>query len=158
MTPRKACCFTGHRELPKEGTPAYFQLRLALLHAVRDAIAEGFTVFLNGGASGFDLLAAETVLECRALDPLVELRVIVPYAGQADRYAFADKKRYRRILDEAAQVHVLSEKYFSGCMRARNERLVCHADRCIAYLRKPSGGTLMTVNMAVKKGIEVIYL
>ena len=158
MIPRKVCCFTGHRELPKEGTQALFYLRMTLLRAIQNAIADGVTGFVNGGAIGFDLLAAETVLECRSLDPNVELRILVPYAGQPDRFSFVDKQRYRRILAEATQVHVLSEPYYSGCMRMRNERLVLHADMCIAYLRKKTGGTLMTVNMAAKKGIPVVYL
>jgi len=109
-------------------------------------------------AEGFDLLAAETVLECKMIDACVELRILVPYAGQPDRFPFADKQRYRRILAEATQVHVLSEHYYPGCMRARNERLVLHADMCIAYLHKRAGGTLMTVNMAAKKGIPITYL
>jgi Protein of unknown function (DUF1273). len=53
----KTCCFTGHRELPKEDSPEYAVLLSALENAVRDAVREGCSRFLVGGAKGFDLLA-----------------------------------------------------------------------------------------------------
>ena len=158
MIPRKLCCFTGHRELPDEGSQESFLLHKSLLRAVHDAIADGATGFVNGGACGFDLLAAEAVLECRKMNPLLELRILIPYAGQPTHFFSADKKRYARVLAEATHVHVMSEQYYTSCMRARNERLVLYADMCIAYLRKQTGGTLMTVNMAARKGIPIVYL
>ena len=60
----KACCFTGHRELPSD--PAVIKvLRENLRSAVRRAIDDGFTAFYAGGAVGCDMLAAEAVIAQR---------------------------------------------------------------------------------------------
>lgn len=55
----------------------------------------------------------------------------------------------------------VSERYYNGCMKARNARLVELAtDYCICYWNPKDfrSGTGQTVHMAQKKGIEVINL
>ena len=56
----KTCCFTGHRIM--KITP---ELILRLKVAIIDVIGNGVTDFYDGGASGFDMLAAETVIELK---------------------------------------------------------------------------------------------
>ncbi|MCL2671382.1 MAG: DUF1273 domain-containing protein [Clostridiales bacterium] len=155
---KKYCCFTGHRELPPASSAAFRQLQADLHKAVTDAVAEGYNVFISGGALGFDLLAAEEVLRQKIIRPELSLRLMIPYAGQSARYAARDKARYEALLLQADETHCLSEIYTRDCMFRRNERMVLHAERCIAYLRKGRGGTFMTVNMAQRKGIEVVLL
>jgi len=152
------CCFTGHRDLPKKGSPEYAALLLALEHAVHDAAAEGCTRFLVGGAKGFDLLAGEWILALKKIDPSVSLAVYVPHRGQANAFSLADQKRYEALLCGADEVLVLSEAYYPGCMRERNARMVSDSQFCIAYVRKKPSGSAQTMQMAEAKGLTVLRL
>ena len=53
----KTCAFTGHRDLPPSFDAA------ALWDEIEVLIKQGVEVFYNGMAIGFDMLAAEAVLE-----------------------------------------------------------------------------------------------
>ena len=58
------CCFTGHRPdaLPAYGNEASEEMQslvYLLDRAVERAIEDGVTEFYDGGAQGFDTLAAE---------------------------------------------------------------------------------------------------
>ena len=83
MDATKTCCFTGHRRIPADDLPAVAAaLRREVLRLCRE---EGITVFLSGGALGFDTLAAETVLR----DFAAEVRRRLHANGV--RYADADR-------------------------------------------------------------------
>ena len=152
------CCFTGHRELPPADSEAYRALLAALEAAVRDAVSEGCTRFLIGGARGFDLLAGEWIAALKKVDPTISLAVYVPCRGQANGYPPEDAARYRTLLSEADETLILSETYHRGCMRERNARMVRDADLCIAYVRKRPSGSAQTLRLAEQKGIPVFRL
>ena len=154
----KTCCFTGHRELPPYGSAEYGALVNALESAVNDAVAEGCTRFIVGGAEGFDLLAGEWILALKQVLPDISLAVFIPHRGQARAFSPADKRRYRTVLDHADETVCLSETYHAGCMRERNAKMVQEADLCIAYVRKRSSGSASTMKMAEAKGIPVFRL
>ena len=94
----KICIFTGHRDLPAD----HEALRAALRRHITALYADGYTDFLSGGAMGFDLLAAEAVLELRPVLPEMRLLMILPCEGQDRAYPPGDKLRYRAALDQAA--------------------------------------------------------
>ncbi len=72
-------------------------LEAALDHAVREAaLARGYTRFISGMSTGFDLWAAESVLRARESLP-VQLLCAVPFDGQADRYPADWKRRFNRL-------------------------------------------------------------
>ena len=50
---------------------------------------------------GFDLIAAEEVLNLKKEYPHIHLKCVVPFKGQAERYTQADKRRYDTILAQA---------------------------------------------------------
>ncbi len=152
------CCFTGHRELPKAGSPAYAALLAALEAAVSDAVKEGCRHFVTGGAKGFDLLTGEWILALKKTDPSVTLSVYVPHRGQERSYTPADRQRYRTILENADAVLYLSETYHPGCMRERNARMVNDSQFCIAYVRKVPSGSAQTLRMAEAKGLTVFRI
>ena len=152
------CCFTGHRDLPKQDSPEYAALLSALETAVTDAIKEGCRHFLVGGAKGFDLLAGEWILALKKIDPTITLSVYVPHHGQANAYSPADMLRYRQLINGADEVLYLSETYRPGCMRERNARMVADADFCIAYVRKSRSGSAQTLKMAEAKGLTVLRI
>ncbi len=149
------CAFTGHRDLPADGSEEYRTLLFSLESAVRDALHEGCSRFLIGGAKGFDLLAGEWILALKKVDPSVSLAVYVPYRGQANAYSAADAARYRSVIAQADEVVLLNETYSRGCMRERNARLIADADLCIAYVRRRPSGSAQTMRMAERKGIPV---
>ncbi len=152
------CCFTGHRDLPEKRSPEYASLLTALEQAVRDAIRCGCDRFLIGGAKGFDLLAGEWILALKQVDPSVSLAVYVPHHGQESAFSPEDKKRYEALLCHADEVLILSERYYPGCMRERNARMVGDSQFCIAYVRKRRSGSAQTMQMAEAKGLTVLRL
>ncbi len=151
-----ACSFTGHRSIEARHTKG---IRSLVMRAVDYAYGEGCRDFYNGGAIGFDLLAASVVLEYRKAHPDVRLHILVPCRGQDARWSQADKREYARILDSADSVTVMAEHYYDGCMHVRNRRLVDNCDMLIAYLGRNTGGTAATVRMAnaAKKKVYNLY-
>ena len=154
----KTCCFTGHRELPPYGSDEYGTLVNALEAAVNDAVSEGCTRFIVGGAKGFDLLAGEWILALKKVLPAVTLAVYIPHRGQALSYTQVDARRYQIILNGADETICLSETYHAGCMHERNARMVADADLCIAYVRRRNSGSASTMKLAEAKGIPVFRL
>lgn len=74
----KTCCVTGHRNIPLEQTACISDL---LRKEILSAIADGYTHFISGFASGADLLFADIVAELKALYPIT-LEAAIPYPGR----------------------------------------------------------------------------
>jgi len=151
----KTCCFTGHRII--KITPELVQ---RLKDTITKLIERDVTDFYNGGAIGFDMLCAETVIELKAEYPDIKLHLLLPCPpeDQVKGWNKAQIARYNEILQAADSVTVLSEHYTDDCMKQRNERLVELSDCCICYCTNPRSGTGQTVRMAREKGIDVINL
>ena len=151
----KSCCFTGHRII--KITPELVQ---RLKDTIIKMITQGVTDFYNGGAIGFDMLCAETVIAIKAEHSDIKLHMLLPCPPeeQVKGWNKAQIERYNNILQAANCVTVLSEHYTDDCMKQRNERLVELADYCICYCTNPRSGTGQTVRMARDKGIDVINL
>ena len=67
------CCFSGYRieKMPFSAhDPQAQTLCRALEQTIRRAAAQGYTRFLSGMSTGFDLWAAEAVLRVRADTPV----------------------------------------------------------------------------------------
>ena len=152
-----ACAFTGHRRIK----PSHKADREKLIsRAVEYAYGRGVRRFYAGGALGFDTLAARQVILFRMSHPDVSLHLILPCADQCDGWSDADRDSYGFILSRADSSELLTEKYEKGCMKARNARLVELADMLIAYAdgARSFSGSMQTVRMAKRKGIEVYNL
>lgn len=155
MDPRHTCCFSGHRkilECRKEW----------VLRRIHDAInylyEQGTTTFITGGALGFDTLAAEAVLAQKAFRKEISLIVVLPCASQAARWSTFSVQRYERIKAEADTVICLSERYYNGCMQARNRYMVEMSAYCVCYLERAWGGTYYTVQYAKERGVKIYNL
>ena len=147
----KTCCFTGHRIM--KITPELVQrLREAIIYV----IDKGVTKFYDGGAIGFDMLAAETVMELKTEYPNIKLNMLLPCPSKEQIKGW--NKSYEKMLKAADSVTVVSEHYTKDCMRRRNQQLVDLADCCICYCTNPRSGTGQTVRMAEEKGIPVINI
>lgn len=107
--PCTTVAFTGHRTYCGEASAA-------LAAAIRGLHAHGFRTFLCGMAVGFDLAAAEAVLELRDSLPGLRLVAVVPFGGQEARFSHADRVRYRAAMASADDAVVLSPVYHAGAM------------------------------------------
>lgn len=147
----KICIFTGHRDLPGDKDA----LRAALRRHITALVADGFTDFLSGGAMGFDLLAAEAVLDLRPILPDIRLLMILPCEGQDRAYPPEDKARYRAALEQADLVRYTAHTYYKGCMLARDRVLAEAADYCLCWLTRSTGGTAYTVRQCALRDIPI---
>lgn len=145
-----AVCFTGHRRIEDDLD------REKLDRAIERAIEIGCDTFIFGGALGFDTLAAEIVLSKKKKYPNIKLHLYLPCRDQSSYWSYIDRLRYHNIREAADYVDEPSYKYFDGCMRTRNYKMVDNANICICYLNSTGrSGTAQTVRYALKRGMKV---
>ncbi len=148
-------CFTGHRALPRTEIDA---LTARLQKEILSLRARGVHHFLSGGAVGFDLLAAVTVLNLQHAYPDLRLSMILPCEDHMQNWSEHERSLLARILPRAHTVLYTAREYSRGCMFLRDRYLVDHSAHCIAYLTRERGGTYYTVGYAKKKGIPIYNL
>ena len=161
---KKSCAFSGHR--PKKFPWGYdeadsrcVELKAVLKHEIKMLIEAGVTDFYSGMAEGTDTWAALIVLELRKTNPALKLHCVVPFRGQADKWAASARGLYKRILRRADTVTYISEDYHDGCMMERNRYMVDHAAYLLAvYNGEWRGGTAATVRYARKLGREIVVI
>ncbi|MBQ8515809.1 MAG: DUF1273 family protein [Ruminococcus sp.] len=152
----KSACFTGHRNAPDDK-----QVAKTLEKIIVQLIEEGVTHFYAGNARGWDYICERTVMlmRNRTYDQ-IRLHLLLPCSEeeQMRRWKQDDKKRAYMMMKAADCVELLSNEYYDGCMKVRNQELVDRSDVCICYYneRRFISGTGQTVRMAQKKGIPVI--
>ena len=152
----KVACFSGHRNLPQDCT----ELQANLEKAIIELIERGVVFFGNGGAVGFDLIAATTALKLKEKYPHIRLVMVLPCPPEQQSLKWNEdqKKRYYEILGQADMVRILSPQYTDKCMLERNRHMVDNSAYLICYLRQHSGGTFYTVKYAEKRGLEILQL
>ena len=152
----KVACFSGHRRLPQDCTGLQTNLEKAII----ELIERGVVFFGNGGAVGFDALAATAVLKLKEDYPHIRLVMVLPCPPeqQSSRWNNEQKKQYYKILGQADKVRILSPQYTNGCLLNRNRHMVDCSAYLICYLRENSGGTSYTVNYAEQKGLKILRL
>ena len=155
-----SACFTGHRTIKAD-----ISIFSALLSSVIERLItdKGVTDFYAGGAYGFDAVSAFSVLHLKENYPAVKLHLILPCSKEEQfrKWTAEQKAELEKLLGLADSVEYVSDRYYNGCMKARNARLVeLASDYCICYWNPSNfrSGTGQTVRMAQKKGIEVINL
>lgn len=151
----QTCCLTGHRNLtPAERRNIQKNLRDTLLQL----ISEGYHYFGAGGALGFDTLAEEIILELRASHPEIKLILVLPCKDQEKFWRDGEIRTYRETLSKADKIIYCSQRYSAGVMQRRDRRLADHANACICYVKRKSGGAFFTSEYAKKQGLRVINL
>ena len=147
-------CFSGHRDIPQEDITVVRERTEAVIESL---IQKGVIYYGCGGAYGYDLLAAETVLELKVKYPHIFLIIVKPCREQTAKWKNkADIDRYNSVLERADKIKCLSEEHYSGCELERNKYLVKFSGFCICYLTKQSGGTAFTVRLAKENGL-ILY-
>ena len=149
------CCFTDHRLIKKSEIPKIQEL---LIDKIKNLLNKGVIKFLNGGALGFDMIAADTILAFKSICPQIQLIMVLPCKNQSEKWSQENKLHYQDILNKADKIIYLSDKYYDECMLDRNRYLVDNSNYCIAFLKHKRGGTLFTVNYAKKLGKNVINI
>lgn len=132
---------TGHREVSNR-----FDVERRVAESLKASEA---THFICGMAAGFDLLAGNV-----ALDMGILVTAARPWAGHTPRVG--DEGVYSKIMQSALDiVNVTDEIDYPGpwCYHKRNEWMVDHADKVLAYLdpKTEKGGTFACVKYANKK-------
>lgn len=155
----KACCFTGHRDIP---VSQYSAIRDAVDEKIKKLVSLGYTDFICGGALGFDTIAATSVLVLRrqyeSMGVEIKLHLFLPCRDQDMAWKEHEKRVYSVIMSKADSVRYLNDVYVRGVMYARNRLMVDSSACIVAYCQKKSGGTAYTVNYALKNNKQVIYL
>ena len=163
MKRETTCCFTGPRppRLPtggREDAPEMLVLKEKLDAAVRRAYEDGYRVFIDGMAEGFDLLAAEAVLKLREEYPDVHLMAAFPAPESRKNHSAEVCERIERIVAKASIAVYAYTKYEKGCELRRNLYMVSCAGRIIGYYNGLSSGTAHCWNQAQLRGLETVNL
>ncbi|MBQ8203980.1 MAG: DUF1273 family protein [Clostridia bacterium] len=160
----KSCCFTGYRpsKFPfplSKANGEYIEMENSLTTTLISLFEDGCDTFLSGGAMGFDIIAAEAVLELRAASKRpVKLICVLPFKEQASAYTDGWKARYDAVLSAADQIIYTSENYYKGCYGKRNKYMVDNSDYVLTWFDGTAGGTRNTVTYALKCNKRVVNL
>ena len=148
------CCVTGHRDI-SEDTIQY--VREKLLEEIRQAVQDGYKIFISGFADGVDLLFAECVLTLKEQYPTLFLEAAIPYANRLK----SRNANMQELLKKCSGMKVVCEKYKPDCFMLRNRYMVQQASRVIAvYDNRDNGGTVATMRYAsiMDKELRVIEI
>ena len=154
------CCFSGQR--PEKLTEDEASVKAWLREQIDAAISSGYTTFISGCAMGVDIWAGQIVLSIRDEEKkrtgssALHLITATPWPGFASRWASDWQGQYNDLLKNADLVVNVCQNYHDGVFQARNEWMVDHSSRLIAYFNGAPGGTRNTVEYAEKKGIEIV--
>ena len=144
--------FTGHRD-----AAAVDKDRLAFV--VKQLYTEGYRTFMSGMAEGFDLMAAQAVLQLKDEFADIKLLCIIPFEGHISKISPKNRPLYNAICASADEVITISESYHEKAYYERNDYLVDNADAMICYYSgKRRSGTGYTVTAALKKRIRTINI
>lgn len=147
-----AVAFTGYRpqKLPLQCCQQVQSvLQMQLQQVVLFAMAHGYTIYLNGCMSGWDILAAEMIIFLRHTHPQLSCITIAPFRRQYftnENWTREWKARALAVYKKSDQSFYMSENYARGIYYARDRYLVDQASLIIAYYDGKPGGTQYTLD------------
>lgn len=147
--------FTGHRPSKLGGynlpNPTYIRVCQQIDKTLRELQPEKV---ISGMALGVDQWAASIAVKLG-----IPFIAAVPFAGQETAWPEASQKIFHKLLQQAAEVHIVCEgDYAAYKMQVRNEWMVDRADTVIAIWDGTPGGTGNCVKYAEKKSKQIIYI
>ena len=154
LTRPKTAFFAGHRKLPSDTE----RISAALGKELTALIDSGYRFFGAGGATGFDTVAALSVLKLREIYPHIRLILVLPHRAQAKRRSRKDVAVYEDIKSRADKVVYISDEFTGDCVYRRNRRFINESSVCICYLSRENSGTEKTVRVARKEGLKIINI
>ena len=154
ITRPKTAFFAGHRKLPSDTE----QISTALEKELTALIESGYRFFGAGGATGFDTVAALSVLKLREMYPHIRLILVLPHHAQAKHWSKKDIAVYEDIKDRADKVVYISDEFTRDCVYRRNRHFLNGSSMCICYLSREDSGTEKTVRVARREGLQIINI
>ena len=148
------CCFSGHR--PEKLKEPETDVKKWLSDQIDNAIAAGYTTFISGCAMGVDIWAGQLVLQKKAQNPALHLIAATPWPGFSNKWSIDWQVQYSDLLKNADLIVPVCNHYHKGVFQQRNEWMVDHSNRVIAYFNGAPGGTKNTIDYAASKSIEVV--
>lgn len=149
------CCFTGHR--PEKLSQPEWQVKEWLRKQIEQAVADGYTTFITGMAMGVDIWAGQIVADMKTRDDRLHLIAAVPWRGFSTKWNPKWKQEYDQLLEQADLVRYIAKQYEKRVFQDRNEWMVNHSKRLIAFYNGESGGTENTIEYAQTVGsVEII--
>lgn len=162
----KCCCFTGHRteNLPANGDPDDIRMKnleKRTAAVIRMLTYRGYDTFITGMARGYDLIAAQIVMEDPEFSNL-KLICALPYPQQyREMTAKFEQELYYRALNKAEYVIVVNERSGGDCYKNRNQFMVDNSSALIGYLsenHKIHSGSGQTFRMAQRAGLKTYII
>ena len=145
----KTCAVTGHRQVDSDLDKNLLETLFIRL------IQKGFNTFLIGMAVGFDTICFKILYKLKQKYD-IKLIACVPCPNQDERFSQSQKEEYRNLLEKADHVEIISQRYYAGCMRKRNEFMVDNSSVLIAYVRRDKSGAMQTLSYAKQKNLAIL--
>lgn len=101
------------------------------------------------------MIAASLIVAKKEMGNDIWLIFALPCKNQDEQWNAEQKRLYHSLLGEADEIIYLSEEYYDGCMKKRNQYMVDRSAYCICALIYPTGGTAQTMRYAKSKIVEV---
>lgn len=189
MKKENTVCFSGYRPdkfgfLLNENDLNYVNLINNLNAEIKELYFKGYRNFIYGGALGFDIIAAEAVVNLKSKSKSVEksngnnlkkefgknskkekplfedinLFLYKPYPEQEKSFGEEWKNRYTSLLPFCKKIKLISSGYYNGCFHKRNRQMVDDSSVLVTFYTGIAGGTKATYNYALKSGTEIINL
>ena len=153
---QQTCCLTGHRVIPPgEEKKIMVRARNILLRLIREQNVRYFGV---GGAVGFDMMAAEYLLDLKAhKEHQLKIISVLPYPAWRETEDWTDELRRREenILRACDKVVYVRQESEPGVFLLRDRKLVDGSAYCVSYCNRPRTGTAYTVKYALDRGVRV---
>lgn len=122
----------------------------------------GYRKFITGGSSGFDTLAAMAVLRAKSYLTDISLNLALPFVGHNighnPGHSAQDIAQYQEILNRADNITYTSQEFHKGAFLVRNNYMLLNSSVLVCYYDGQRGGTMYTVNRALKIGHEIINI
>ena len=156
----KTCCFTGHRPIffpwkdditDKRAKKLISELKCEIENAIHD----GYTRFLWGGALGVDTWAAECVVSAKEKKTNIKLAAVLPYKEYNN---FVTDFRYLNVLNHSDEVIIVEEHKSMSMLQMRDRYMIDNSGRIIAVYDERSNlksGTYRALCYAKEKNIEI---
>ena len=147
-------CFTGHRTINPNKQQA---VKEKLNSKIIELYNQGHRTFLCGMAIGFDLLAAEILIELKETCKDIFIVACIPFIGQESRFSPTDQKRYNNVINSVDSKVIIARAFSKQSYLLRNIYMLEHSSIVVAYFDTniKKGGTFFTYNKAIKMGKEV---
>lgn len=158
--PAHTCCFSGSRPeklgFDWQREPYFFDvLRTDLRAAIRHAVDLEYRRFITGMSRGFDLWAAEEVINLQREFPHLQLIAAIPFSGMETRWEPYWRDLYAQICEHCEYRSCMFNRFTPRCYHARDEYMVRHSSRVICWNNGTLGGTAYTCQYAERHGITL---